>query len=91
MRLMIGDYFLKKLSEIKSPHVKEVRGKGLLIGVELYPKAGGARKFCELFREKSLLCKETHQNIIHFAPPLIIKKDEIDWFLERVEDVLTKT
>jgi ornithine--oxo-acid transaminase len=88
---MIGDYFLKKLSEIKSPHVKEVRGKGLLIGVELYPKAGGARRFCELLREKGLLCKETHQDVIRFAPPLIIKKDEIDWVLERVEDVLTKT
>jgi ornithine--oxo-acid transaminase len=85
---MIGDYFLKKLSEIKNPPVKEVRGKGLLIGVELYPKAGGARKFCELLRKKGLLCEETHQNVIRFSPPLIIKKDEIDWVLERVEDVL---
>ena len=84
-----GAYFLSKLSEIKSPYIKEVRGKGLMIGVELFPKAGGARKFCEQLMAKGLLCKETHEDTIRFAPPLIITKDEIDWALERIEAVLT--
>jgi ornithine--oxo-acid transaminase len=84
-----GEYFQKRLREIQSPHVKEVRGKGLLIGVELKPEAGGARKFCEALLKKGLLCKETHENVIRFAPPLIIQREEIDWALERIEEVLS--
>jgi ornithine--oxo-acid transaminase len=83
-----GEYFQKRLKEIQSPHVKEVRGKGLLIGVELKPEAGGARKFCEALLEKGLLCKETHVNVIRFAPPLIIQQNELDWALERIGEVL---
>lgn len=86
---VMGSYFMEKLSEIKSPHIREVRGKGLLIGVELFPAAGGARRFCESLKEKGILCKETHADVIRFAPPLIIQKEEIDWALERIEDVLT--
>jgi ornithine--oxo-acid transaminase len=85
----MGNYMMSSLGEIESPYVKEVRGKGLLIGVELYPKAGGARRFCEALMDKGLLCKETHDHVIRFAPPLIIQKDDIDWALEKVEDVLT--
>jgi ornithine--oxo-acid transaminase len=85
-----GEYFQKRLKEIRSPYIKEVRGKGLLIGVELKPEAGGARKFCEALLKKGLLCKETHVNVIRFAPPLIIQREEIDWALERIEEVLTK-
>jgi len=84
----LGEYFKEKLNKIKSPHVKEVRGKGLFIGVELKPEAGGARRFCEALMKKGILCKETHENVIRFAPPLVIKKEEIDWALERVEEVL---
>lgn len=84
----MGDYFLSGLSGITSPYVKEVRGKGLLIGVELLPEAGGARSFCERLMSEGLLCKETHDNIIRFAPPLVIRKEEIDWALERIEKVL---
>ncbi|MFQ5449093.1 MAG: ornithine--oxo-acid transaminase [Nitrospinaceae bacterium] len=84
-----GEYFLRRLGEIRSPHIKEIRGRGLLIGVELMPQAGGARRFCERLREKGLLCKETHENVIRFAPPLIIGPKEIDWALERIHDVLT--
>jgi ornithine--oxo-acid transaminase len=83
-----GEYFQSGLLEIKSPYVKEVRGKGLLIGVELLPEAGGARRFCEKLMNKGLLCKETHENTIRFAPPLVITKEEIDWALERIESVL---
>jgi ornithine--oxo-acid transaminase len=83
-----GEYLMGRLRRIESAHVKEVRGKGLLIGVELYPEAGGARRFCEALKEEGLLCKETHDNVIRFAPPLTIQKPDIDWALERVEKVL---
>lgn len=86
----MGEYFLSRLSEIKSHHIKEVRGKGLLIGVELVPEAGGARRFCEKLMQKGLLCKETHENVIRFTPPLVIRKEEIDWALDRIYEVLTK-
>ncbi|HOT91001.1 MAG TPA: ornithine--oxo-acid transaminase [Anaerolineae bacterium] len=85
----MGVYLLEQLRKIKSPYIKEVRGKGLFIGVELYPEAGGARRFCEALMRHGLLCKETHQHVIRFAPPLIIQKDDIDWALERIEAVLT--
>jgi ornithine--oxo-acid transaminase len=84
----VGRYFLDRLKEIQSPHIKEVRGKGLMIGVELKPEAGGARRFCEKLKEKGLLCKETHENVIRFAPPLIITKQDIDWAMERAAAVL---
>lgn len=85
----LGDYFLERLRAIASPHVKEVRGKGLWIGVELVPEAGGARRFCEALQKEGLLCKETHVNTIRFAPPLVITKGELDWALERIAKVLT--
>ncbi len=85
----LGNYFIEKLKQIKSPHIKEIRGKGLFIGVELKPEAKGARRFCEALMKKGILCKETHENVIRFAPPLVIKKEEIDWALIRVEEVLT--
>jgi ornithine--oxo-acid transaminase len=84
----MGEYFQERLVEINSPHVKEVRGKGLLIGVELHPEAGGARRFCEALQARGVLAKETHAHVIRFAPPLIITREEIDWALERVQDVL---
>ena len=85
----MGEYFLSGLSNIKSPHIKEVRGRGLFIAVEMVPEAGGARWYCEKLITHGLLCKETHENTIRFAPPLIITKEEIDWALERIETVLT--
>ena len=84
----MGEYFMEQLAEIPSPHVKEVRGKGLLIGVELKPGAGGARRFCEALGTKGILAKETHVNIIRFAPPLIIDKATIDWALTSIREVL---
>jgi len=83
----MGEYFMGQLKKIESPWIKEVRGKGLMIGVELIPEAGGARHYCEKLMEKGLLCKETHENVIRFAPPLVIQRDEIDWALERIESV----
>ncbi len=85
----LGEYFIDQLSEINSPHIKEVRGKGLLIGVELKQEAGGARRFCEALEKKGILAKETHQHVIRFAPPLVIDKETIDWALPSIREVLT--
>ncbi len=84
----LGEYFIEQLAEITSPHVQEVRGKGLLIGVELKPEAGGARRFCEALKGKGILAKETHDNVIRFAPPLVIDKETIDWALPSIREVL---
>lgn len=86
--LFMGHYLKESIKLIPSPYVKEVRGMGLLIGVELKKSAGGARKFCEALMEKGILCKETHKHVIRFAPPLIITKKDIDWALDRIESVL---
>jgi len=85
----LGTYFIQKLKEIKTLYVKEVRGKGLFIGVELYKNAGGARRFCEALMNEGVLCKETHDDVIRFAPPLVITKEEIDWALDKVTKVLS--
>jgi ornithine--oxo-acid transaminase len=84
----LGEYFMDQLAEINSPHIKEVRGRGLLIGVELKPETGGARRFCEELKRKGILAKETHQYVIRFAPPLVINKDTIDWALPKIRSVL---
>lgn len=84
----MGAYFKAQLQQIESPHVVEVRGKGLLIGVELRPEAGGARRFVIALKDHGLLSKETHENVIRFAPPLAITKAEIDWAIERIRPVL---
>jgi ornithine--oxo-acid transaminase len=85
---IMGNYLMSSLGEIESPYIKEVRGKGLMIGVELHPEAGGARRFCEALMGLGILCKETHKHVIRIAPPLIIQKDDIDWALENIEEVL---
>lgn len=84
----LGEYFREKLRGIKSKHIKGIRGKGLFIGVELYPEAKGARRFCEALMGKGILCKETHDDVIRFAPPLVITKDEIDWAMGFIDEVL---
>jgi ornithine--oxo-acid transaminase len=84
--LELGKYFIDELKTIENPIIKEIRGKGLFIGVEL---TEAARPYCEQLKEEGLLCKETHDFVIRFAPPLIIKKDEIDWALERIKKVLS--
>lgn len=83
--LELGTYFMEKLKQINNPMIKEVRGRGLFIGVEL---TEAARPYCEALKEKGLLCKETHETVIRFAPPLVITKEELDWAFERIEQVL---
>ena len=84
----LGDYLMSRLREIESPHIKEIRGKGLWAGIVLKPEAGGARRFCEALMERGMLCKETHWNVIRLAPPLVITREELDWALERLVEVL---
>ncbi|HPI37724.1 MAG TPA: ornithine--oxo-acid transaminase [Ignavibacteriaceae bacterium] len=84
----LGKYFREQLTAINSPHVKEIRGKGLFTGVELKPEAGGARRFCEALMKRGILCKETHTHVIRFAPPLVITKEDIDWALNHIKEVL---
>jgi ornithine--oxo-acid transaminase len=86
---VLGPYFLERLHRIDSRHIKEVRGRGLWIGIELHREAGGARRFCEALQTEGLLCKETHDHVIRIAPPLVIKREQIDWAMERLERVLT--
>ncbi|MEJ2038123.1 MAG: ornithine--oxo-acid transaminase [Desulfosarcinaceae bacterium] len=84
----MGAYFMDGLRQIKNHLIKEVRGKGLMIGVEFYPEAGGARQYCYKLKELGLLCKDTHENTFRLAPPLVIKRKDIDWALERINQVL---
>ncbi len=84
----LGSWFMEELRGIKSPYVDHVRGKGLLIGVVLKPEAGGARPFCEKLQAEGLLAKETHEDVIRFAPPLVIEKADLEWALERIRKVL---
>lgn len=83
-----GAYLMEKLHEIPSPYVRELRGRGLLIGIDLKPEAGGARRFCEALLREGILAKDTHETVIRLAPPLIITRDEVDWALERIARVL---
>ena len=84
-----GAYLMDRLREMNSPAVCEVRGRGLLIGMELKPEAGTAKKYCLALQEQGLLCKDTHEQVIRFAPPLIIDRKDIDWALERIERVFS--
>jgi ornithine--oxo-acid transaminase len=84
--LQMGEYFMSKLREIDNPMIKEVRGSGLFIGVELKEPA---RKYCEQLKEEGLLCKETHDTVIRFAPPLVISQEDLDWAIERIKKVLS--
>jgi ornithine--oxo-acid transaminase len=84
----MGAYFLEQLRQIRHPAIKEVRGIGLMIAIELHKNVSdGARPICEALQEKGILCKETHTWTIRFAPPLVITKPDIDWAMERISDV----
>ncbi len=85
----LGAYLLERLRAIDSPHVREVRGRGLWAGIELHPAAGGARRFCESLEREGLLTKETRRHVIRIAPPLIITGEELEWAIGRLEKVLT--
>lgn len=84
----LGSYFMEQLKALNSPAIREIRGKGLLIGVEIKEEYGRARQYCEKLMQLGILCKETREQVIRFAPPLIITQEEIDWAMEKIEEVL---
>lgn len=83
-----GAYFMGELRGIRSNLIREVRGRGLMLGVELHPEAGGARRYCEKLRERGILAKDTHGQTIRLSPPLVVTRDQVDFALERLRDVL---
>ncbi len=85
-----GRYFMDKLKTIRTRRIKEIRGRGLLIGIELVPEAGGARRYCEELMKEGLLCKETHENVIRFAPPLVIRERDLNWAYRKIKAVFKK-
>jgi ornithine--oxo-acid transaminase len=84
----MGEYFLNGLKKLKNPLIKEVRGRGLMIGLEFIPEKINARTYCESLKDNGLLCKETHKNIIRFAPPLVATKEDIDYALDIIQGVI---
>jgi ornithine--oxo-acid transaminase len=84
----LGAYLKTRLDTIDSPHIQEIRAKGLWVGIVLKPEARGARRFCEALMERGMLCKETHWNVIRLAPPLTVTRAQIDWAVERLDEVL---
>jgi len=84
----MGDYLINALRKIESPLIREVRGRGLFIGIETDPALCSARGICEALMDRGLLCKETHETVVRLAPPLIISKVEIDWAITQVQEVL---
>ncbi|MEY9791491.1 acetylornithine/succinyldiaminopimelate/putrescine aminotransferase [Sinorhizobium fredii] len=88
---LMGERFMKGLTDIRSNIIKEVRGRGLMLAVELVPEAGGARKYCEALKARGILAKDTHGDTIRIAPPLVITATEVDWALEQFAAVLAST
>ena len=84
-----GEYLMERLGALDSDLIKEIRGRGLWIGIELHPEVGGARRFCEALQREGLLCKETHEHVIRIAPPLVINREELDWAIDKVIGVLS--
>lgn len=85
-----GARFLKGLKDIRANTIRDVRGRGLMLAVELHPEAGRARRYCEALQAKGILAKDTHEHTIRIAPPLVITSDQVDWALERFATILTQ-
>lgn len=85
----LGEFLMEELRKISSPHILEVRGRGLFVGLEVPEESGTARRFCEALLAKGIVTKETHKQVMRFAPPLVITKEEILWALERIRQVFT--
>lgn len=81
----LGAYFVEQLKTLETPLIKEIRGRGLLVGIELAEKA---RPYCEALKDRGMLCKETHDTVIRIAPPLVIEKSDLDWAFVRIQSVL---
>jgi ornithine--oxo-acid transaminase len=86
----LGDYLIAGLQKIDSPLIREIRGRGLFVGVEIDRSLGTARAVCEALMQRGLLSKETHETVVRLAPPLVIEKQEIDWALQQIREVLAE-
>jgi ornithine--oxo-acid transaminase len=84
----LGSWFMEQLAALESPHVIDIRGRGLMVGVEIRPESGTARPYCEALMERGILAKETHDQVIRFAPPLVVAKSDLEWALGPIADVL---
>src|SRR5690606_17604523 len=84
----LGGYLLDRLHSLDAPAMQSVRGRGLLIGIEIKPEMGSARNYCEQLLAHGVLSKDTHRQVIRLAPPLIVQREEIDWLLERLSQAL---
>ncbi|MGI9220382.1 MAG: ornithine--oxo-acid transaminase [Woeseiaceae bacterium] len=84
----MGDYLLKELAAIESPLIKELRGRGLFVGIEIEASMASAREICEALMERGLLSKETHETVVRLAPPLVISQAEVDWAITQIQEVL---
>lgn len=85
---VMGDYFIEGLRSIRSNIVRDVRGRGLMMAIELEPEAGGARQYCHALKERGLLAKDTHDHTIRLAPPLVITKEQVDWAVSQIEKTI---
>ncbi|NKK97930.1 ornithine--oxo-acid transaminase [Rhizobium leguminosarum bv. viciae] len=85
---VMGDYFIEGLRSIRSNIVRDVRGRGLMMAIELEPEAGGARQYCHALKERGLLAKDTHEHTIRLAPPLVITKEQVDWAVSQIEKTI---
>ena len=86
----MGDYLIGELRRIESPLIRDVRGKGLFIALDIKPELASARAVCEKLMEHGVLSKETHETVVRFAPPLVISKAEIDWAVARIRETLNE-
>jgi ornithine--oxo-acid transaminase len=86
----MGDYLMGQLQGLDSPLISNIRGRGLFVGIEIDPAQGSAREICEALMERGLLSKETHETVVRLAPPLVINREEIDWAVEQISEVLNK-
>jgi ornithine--oxo-acid transaminase len=84
----MGRYLMSKLQELDTPLIREIRGRGLFVGIEINPALGSAREICESLMARGLLCKETHHTVVRLAPPLVISRSEIDWSVEIIRETL---
>lgn len=84
----LGSWFMDQLRTIDSPHIQEVRGRGLMVGVVVKEESGTARPFCEALQERGILAKETHEQVIRFAPPLVVDEETLQWALEEISEVV---
>jgi ornithine--oxo-acid transaminase len=85
---LMGAYMMEGLRAISSPVAKDVRGRGLMLAIELHPDAGGARRYCEALRHRGILCKDAHDHTVRVSPPLVIAKADADWALTQFAAVL---